>query len=162
MDKKTHYEKLQVTPTACGAVIRSAYKTLSQQHHPDKNLRNIDVAVSTIKEINEAYAVLSNPLRRKEYDRKLERLMQANLAKQAEQKLTSSERSTIINQILRRKMISIFWLSLLGFGSYWVYMKVVWGPSHSYIVSQNKNKNCVYRVNMSEEDKRACEEIDKK
>lgn len=71
---KTHYDSLQVARTASDAVIRAAYKGLSQQHHPDKNPQNIDRAGQIIKTINEAYEVLSDPERRRLHDEWIKRI----------------------------------------------------------------------------------------
>lgn len=64
----THYDNLQVKETASEEVIKGAYRYLSQKWHPDRNLDNREEAERIIKLINEAYAVLSDPIRRKEYD----------------------------------------------------------------------------------------------
>ena len=65
---RTHYDNLQVSKLATDIVIRAAFRSLSQKHHPDKNLDNVQNAVRAMKIINEAYAVLSNPKLRKEHD----------------------------------------------------------------------------------------------
>lgn len=65
---RTHYDHLQVAQTASEEVIKGAYKYLSQKHHPDKNLDDQAGAERTMRLINEAYAVLSDPQRRKEHD----------------------------------------------------------------------------------------------
>lgn len=63
----THYDNLKVARNAPSEVIRAAYKTLSQKHHPDHNLGNPD-AIRIIQLINSAYEVLSDPVKRKEHD----------------------------------------------------------------------------------------------
>lgn len=65
---RTHYDSLQVTENASPEVIRGAYRYLSKKWHPDKNPDNTAEAARTFSLINEAYAVLSDPQRRKEYD----------------------------------------------------------------------------------------------
>lgn len=64
----THYDNLQVTRNASDAVIRSAYRALSQQHHPDKNAGRLAQAERRMKLINKAYFVLSDPTRRVEHN----------------------------------------------------------------------------------------------
>jgi len=64
----THYDHLQVVPNASAEVIRGAYKFLAQKWHPDKHPKNESEAQRVLQDINEAYAVLSNPVRRLEYD----------------------------------------------------------------------------------------------
>jgi DnaJ-class molecular chaperone len=68
--KWTLYDTLQVSPRACPQVIRAAFRCLTQCNHPDKQ---IDDEASTERQaqINAAYAVLSDPTRRKRYDHEL-------------------------------------------------------------------------------------------
>ena len=61
------YEILNVAPDAEGVEIKTAYRNLALQHHPDRNENNPEAA-EKMKNINEAYAVLSNPEKRREYD----------------------------------------------------------------------------------------------
>ena len=60
-----HYAVLGVAPTADPEVIRAAYRVLAQRHHPD---RNAHTDGSAMVRLNQAYAVLSCPLRRAEFD----------------------------------------------------------------------------------------------
>jgi len=65
----THYDVLRVTRDAPPEVIRAAYKALSQKWHPDRNPSPDASAV--MQALNTAYAVLSNPSKRADYDRSL-------------------------------------------------------------------------------------------
>lgn len=64
----THYDTLEVMRSASDVVIRAAYRSLAQQHHPDKNIKNSDYDENLMSRINEAYAILSDPKKRKDYD----------------------------------------------------------------------------------------------
>ena len=64
----THYDTLSIVRDAPPEVIRAAYKVLSQKHHPDRNSDNPNVTAIMAK-INDAYAALSDPEKRKKYDR---------------------------------------------------------------------------------------------
>ncbi|MDF1500247.1 MAG: molecular chaperone DnaJ [Anaerolineales bacterium] len=66
-DKRDYYEVLGIGRTASNDEIRSAYRRLAKQFHPDVNRE--DGAEERFKEINEAYAVLSDTERRASYDR---------------------------------------------------------------------------------------------
>jgi TonB family protein len=63
----SHYEVLNVTREAPAEVIRAAYRSLSQKHHPDKN-NGDDHAAALMSRLNLAYSVLSNADQRQLYD----------------------------------------------------------------------------------------------
>lgn len=63
----SHYESLNVTRDAPPEVIRAAYRSLSQKHHPDKNSGN-DEAARVMARLNAAYSVLSDADQRELYD----------------------------------------------------------------------------------------------
>lgn len=65
----TLYEILQVTEKAEKEVIVSAYRGLVRKYHPD--VSKLPEAERKMAEINNAYAVLSDPVKRFEYDKKL-------------------------------------------------------------------------------------------
>jgi len=66
--KRDYYEVLGVTRAATDQDLKSAYRKLAHQHHPDKN-QDDPHAEDKFKEAAEAYAVLSDPEQRKRYDR---------------------------------------------------------------------------------------------
>lgn len=66
MDKKDYYEVLGVSKTATDAEIKSAFRKLAKKYHPDV-CKEPD-AEQKFKECQEAYAVLSDPNKRKQYD----------------------------------------------------------------------------------------------
>lgn len=70
---RTHYDNLQVKETASDEVIKGAYRYLSQKWHPDRNRNNTQEAERVLKIINQAYAILSDPLKRKEHDEWIKR-----------------------------------------------------------------------------------------
>lgn len=87
--KKTLYDILEVSEKASKEVIEKAYRVLAKKYHPDLQIdENKIKAESKMKEINEAYNVLSDELSRKKYDEKLasdrEREKQEELEKQQE------------------------------------------------------------------------------
>ena len=65
--EKDHYKLLCIAPSASAHEIKQAYRKLASQYHPDRNLASQE-ANETMKEINDAYATLSDPIKRKEYD----------------------------------------------------------------------------------------------
>ncbi len=66
MVKKTYYEILEVDKKASQEDIKFAYRRLAMLYHPDKN--KLPEAEEMFKKIAEAYSVLSDPSKRKQYD----------------------------------------------------------------------------------------------
>ena len=66
--KKDFYEILGVKKDATKDEIKKAYRKLALKWHPDKNPENKKEAEEKFKEIAEAYSVLSDPDKKKEYD----------------------------------------------------------------------------------------------
>jgi len=66
--KRDYYEVLQVTRTATDQEIKSSYRKLALQFHPDRNPDNKE-AEEKFKECSEAYGVLSDSEKRAAYDR---------------------------------------------------------------------------------------------
>jgi len=65
--EKDFYKVLGVPDTATAEEIKKAYRKLAQTHHPDANPGD-EAAEERFKEVSEAYATLSDPEQRKEYD----------------------------------------------------------------------------------------------
>src|SRR6516225_4603234 len=64
---KDYYEILGVPRTATQKEIKTAFRKLARQHHPDVNPGD-KAAEDRFKEINEAHEVLADPDKRKKYD----------------------------------------------------------------------------------------------
>ncbi len=67
MAQRDYYEVLEVGRNATPEELKAAFRRLARQYHPDVN-KSTD-AEERFKEINEAYAVLSDPEKRAAYDR---------------------------------------------------------------------------------------------
>ena len=69
---KNYYEILEVDKNASDEIIKVAYKALVKKYHPDLKEGNAKInAEDKIKQINEAYDILSNPEKKYEYDQNL-------------------------------------------------------------------------------------------
>ena len=65
---RDYYKTLGVTENASDGEIKKAYRKLAMQYHPDRNPENEKWANEKFKEVNEAYGVLGDPQKRKQYD----------------------------------------------------------------------------------------------
>lgn len=61
------YEVLGVSRSASAEEVKRAYRRLAKQHHPDRNSGDAG-AEGRFKEVQQAYAILSDPKRRAQYD----------------------------------------------------------------------------------------------
>ena len=73
---RTHYDNLKIAEGAPDEVVKAAYRALSQRYHPDKNPGNKD-AERIMQILNDAYDILSDPVRRRQYDEFLAEARQA-------------------------------------------------------------------------------------
>jgi len=67
MNQKDYYDILGVDRGASQLAIKEAYRKLAFKYHPDRN-KGDPAATEKMKDINEAYAVLSDVSKRREYD----------------------------------------------------------------------------------------------
>jgi curved DNA-binding protein len=67
MAGKNYYSILEIKESASFEEIKTAYRKMALKYHPDKNPGNKEFE-EKIKEINEAYGILSNPQKRAQYD----------------------------------------------------------------------------------------------
>jgi len=67
MSQNDYYQILEIDQKASPKQIKDAYRKLAFTYHPDRNSKNPETA-EKMKQVNEAYAVLSDPVKRREYD----------------------------------------------------------------------------------------------
>lgn len=99
---KDYYGILEVNKNASKEIIEKAYKVLAKKYHPDVNQgENKAKAEEKMKLINEAYEILSNDDKRKEYDNELEAEEQEKINKiqnnKAGHNYTSNNQATEYN-----------------------------------------------------------------
>ncbi len=66
--KRDYYEVLGIDKNADQETIKKAFRKLAKKYHPDSNVGNA-AAAEKFKEVNEAYDILSDPEKKKLYDR---------------------------------------------------------------------------------------------
>jgi type II secretory pathway pseudopilin PulG len=112
---RTYYDDLQIQETASQEVIKGAYRYLSQKWHPDRNLNNMEEADRMLKIINNAYAILSDPIKRKEYDNWIVR--------QREEIFSSQSKSPYQNKSLNESSDD-FYKAIIGNNNQVYYLRI--------------------------------------
>ncbi len=67
-EKRDYYEVLGLQKGAGEDEIKKAYRTMARKYHPDLHPDNVEECEEKMKEINEAYSVLSDPEKKQRYD----------------------------------------------------------------------------------------------
>ena len=101
---KNYYEILEVNKKASKEVIEKAYKVLVKKYHPDLYTgQKKNYAEEKVKEINEAYSVLTDEFMKEQYDSELEKQEQAELYKKYNEKQTDNNLNDNVNSINNNK-----------------------------------------------------------
>ena len=95
---------LGVTPRASDDELRSAYKALAKQWHPDRHQQGAKAVAAErrFKEIAEAFQVLSDPEERKTYDAELAAAKDAEARRKAAQRFRASSWNTDVVSVQER------------------------------------------------------------
>lgn len=93
--KKDYYKILNVAPRASFDEIKKSYRTLSKKYHPDLNPDLKLYSDEKMKELVEAYSVLSNREKRKEYENQAHYQVRRSRRGQDNSKSTFSSRETM-------------------------------------------------------------------
>lgn len=121
-----YYQILNLSQNASHQQIKSSYKKLVKQYHPDLYVGNKEFAEQKIKEINEAYDVLSNLEKKTEYDAYLKSLEYTTVVSSAPAHSTPSTPPNLhsedsfakfvtekLNQFDKKRQLQIFILFLI-------------------------------------------------
>lgn len=110
MQSEDYYKILQVHVQAEPEIIESAYKRLARKYHPDVNPAGCQD--DRMQRINEAYSVLSDPVKRKEYNRLWEsRIM--NSKKRQQNTGTASENTPDLRFLAARRLLEDYFDGLI-------------------------------------------------
>ena len=71
MEEKDYYELLEISRNASDEVVKNAYRALAKKYHPDTANVDKELIEKNMKQINEAYEVLSSKEKRAIYDQEL-------------------------------------------------------------------------------------------
>jgi curved DNA-binding protein CbpA len=94
--QKDHFRTLGVIQDAEDVVIKAAYRALAQRYHPDKWTGSPAESTKLMSEINEAFDVLSDPVKKKEYSQRLA----SNEYYESEEGATSTRAAENLNRSL--------------------------------------------------------------
>lgn len=110
----THYDSLHVSRTASFEIIRAAYKSLAHKYHPDRNQGDAE-ATRMMQLINHAYEILSDPIKKAEYDKLIEAQEKLN-NKSFYQDNKAQENASSKSEKLPEDMKNRTWLDYLVIG----------------------------------------------
>ncbi|WP_373532245.1 J domain-containing protein [Vampirovibrio sp.] len=111
---KDYYHILQVHPEASQEVLNGAYRSLVKQFHPDKFHTHRKAAMNDkMREINEAYQVLSNAQTRTDYDRRYPGIA-AKAKQSAPKSLQARIKSVLLWTLLSYLALTFFIKPLIG------------------------------------------------
>lgn len=106
---KNYYEILEVNRKASKEVIDKAYKVLAKKYHPDlySSVEKVQNE-KKLKELNEAYRILSDDFLKAQYDKELEMQEQSKIREQYEQKenIQKIEQTRPANKKNRTKQVT--------------------------------------------------------
>lgn len=115
MSFKDYYQILGIKRSAGPEEIKGAFRRLAMQYHPDRNLENLDQAEDRFKEINEAYSVLSDGDKRRQYDYLTSPARPRQRAFVVHEVFQSNLNATTIEELLRQ--LAAFGISFNGLSS---------------------------------------------
>jgi curved DNA-binding protein CbpA len=102
---KDYYKVLNLSSTASSEEIKKSYRKLALQFHPDRNPS--PQAKAIFQEINEAYNVLSDPVKRNYYDIRLKNSYQPNPSSGFQRPQNTKERYQTYHQTFRKKKVRV-------------------------------------------------------
>jgi formylglycine-generating enzyme len=123
---KTYYDILGLSDNATSDEIKKAYHDKSKLYHPDKHMNDqlYELALEKQKELNEAYEVLSNQIKRQVYDQKIHYQYKQKQQDKYKVKRTTTQTATVSSENIRKLTYVlelsavIIFIVLFGIASY--------------------------------------------
>ena len=116
---KNYYETLQVDKNASKEVISKIFKYLIKKNHPDLfQGKEKQIAENTVKALNEAYEVLSDEKKRKDYDEKLEKYLKDLQFENSEFASLYVENQNLKLELERKTNMLVNLYNMLGINDY--------------------------------------------
>jgi len=106
MNESTYYDILQVTSDADAETITAAFHSLIKRHHPDVSTDPNANEIS--QKLNQAYDILSDPVKRTKYDDELRRTPQRepnDARREAARSSSGSQADSIRRHVMRRYIL---------------------------------------------------------
>lgn len=111
MSAPSHYQLLGLSHNASADALRQSFRALSKRYHPDTTDLPLPQAEAAFRDLQQAYAVLSDPERRRRYDAELLLIAQQAAAAVAQGAPQQSPTAMVVSQ--RRPLSGGEWLALL-------------------------------------------------
>jgi len=108
----THYDILGVAPDVAASELRRAYVALAQRHHPDRPGGDAE----RMREVNEAWATLGDPVRRRRYDLGLREPFVSRHAVRSEPFVVEADDVDLDDTPIGRTVVLPRWLALIPVG----------------------------------------------
>jgi hypothetical protein len=146
---KDYYQVLGVLPTANGVEIKRAYRKLALLYHPDKN--PAPSAEQFFKEVNEAYDVIGDEVKRRQYDqRRHSAYVNINVYENTEPRHrdpaykrrppSTAQRKPSQLQLMKQYLPYVKWLTWLG-------VAIILALAADYYLPVVTSKETVYELN---------------
>ncbi|TGZ80346.1 DnaJ-domain-containing protein [Ascodesmis nigricans] len=133
-----YYAALGVPPTATPSQIREAYKRAALKTHPDRVSHNDPTRASRTKrfqEVNDAYYILSDPIRRRDYDSTRRSSSSSTSQEQhASAETQDTQFSDVFEEMLRDEGLNDDGTPRAGSGSIWSLLGGIGGATLGFIV----------------------------
>ncbi len=122
-ESKNYYELMGLTPSASPEEIHRTYIKLAKQYHPDYNANAGD---RRMIELNQIYEVLSNPVKKQEYDNRFRPTKTYDFTKAADIKVSKSVKRSRIKstdngkKYLNTSLLIILWAVIAYLALYFI------------------------------------------